>query len=128
MKVEASVDIGNNLTSLLERLAQQIGTTADKVFPWYVHQAYLEGVTTLAVIGIFLLIAVPVFIVSVRKYDPDGRDMNGAWVACVISGFCLAFTLLIGGIEGADAARKIMNPNYYAMQMFMRDIGRLSGG
>lgn len=125
MKVEASVDIGNNLTSLLERLAQQIGTTADKVFPWYVQQAYLEGVTALVVLAIFLCILVPIFVVCAKKFNIE--EFSIANIGAAVSGFALLLCLVIGGVEGADAVRKIVNPNYYAMQMLTRDVGRLAG-
>jgi len=47
MEANVSVDVGQNITGLLEKLAVQMGTTVDKVFPWYVNQAYIEGCTTI---------------------------------------------------------------------------------
>jgi hypothetical protein len=128
MKVEATVDVGNNLTSLLERLAQQIGTTADKVFPWYVQQAYVEGVTTLAALAIVIPALAVIFTAAVRSKHWTGKyeeQPTFPFFASIVSGVLLCVSLVIGTIEGTLAARKMMNPNYYAMGSITRDIGRL---
>ena len=122
---EVSVDVGPNITSLLERLAQQIGTTADKVFPWYVQQAQIEGMTALIAILIAAFVLVPTFFVSISKIGGPKEDTYGP--IAFISGVLLLFTLIGGTFEGVEAARKMMNPNYYAVKMLTRDIGRLSG-
>lgn len=127
MKVEASVDIGSNLTSLLERLAQQIGTTVDKVYPWYVQQAYLEGVTTIVAILAFIVVCAVAFGFGLRWAMKAHDFHEGHAAACVIPAIALAATLLIAALEGTTAVRKIMNPNFYAMQMLTADIGRLTG-
>jgi protein-S-isoprenylcysteine O-methyltransferase Ste14 len=124
MKVEATVDVGQNLASLLERLAQQIGTTADKVFPWYVQQAYTEGWTTLAAFPIVLLVLLPTFFVSFKKADFVNGDRYVA--VCLISGVMLLICSIVGTTESVGAVRQIINPNYYAMTMLTRDIGRLT--
>jgi hypothetical protein len=128
MKVEATVDIGGNLTSLLERLAQQIGTTADKVFPWYVQQAYVEGVSTLLALAVVVPILVVIVSLATRKPMWTGKYENEPTIALFVSaaaGAMLLFTVIIGTIESVDAVRKVMNPNYYAMKMITRDLGQL---
>ena len=85
MDVNAKVDIGQNLTSLLERLAQQIGTTADKVFPWYVQQAYIEGVTTLVAVAVLLIASIVTLSISLPLIL---LALNEGLITC---GFCIAW-------------------------------------
>ena len=125
MKVE--LDVGQNITSLLERLAAQVGTTADKVFPWYVQQAHNEGVTSLIAISVILLLLLTVFLVSLIVMLRKSDIAEPVIAICGISGIALLIVGAIGIAEGVEAARKIMNPNYYAMTMMTRDIGRLAG-
>lgn len=128
MDINASVDIGKNLTGLIEKLAAQIGTTADKVFPWYVQQAANEGLTTLIATSALLLLSVSFLIgglVMVGSETREKRDVGGGMA--FISGVVLVCVLTIGMVEAVEAARKLMNPNYYAMTMMTRDIGRMAG-
>ena len=123
--MNATIDVGENLTSLLERLAQQIGTTADKIFPWYVQQAYIEGVTTLCAIAIMAFIMITVFAFSVKR--ADFKDGNVSAVVTVCSGIILIFTTVAVPLDGVNAVRKIINPQYYAVSMLTKDVGRLAG-
>lgn len=125
MDIKASVDIGDNITGLLEKLAAQIGTTADKVFPWYVQQAQLEGITCLAALGLFGLVALIIFLLNIRKADLENGNRYAAGV--VISAGLGFFVVFGFSVEGVDGVRKILNPNYYAMKMMTRDVGRLTG-
>ena len=125
MDIKASIDVGQNITAMLERLAAQIGTTADKVFPWYVQQAHNEGVTALIAIAVIFFIVGTAFLVSLVALLIKERVAEIVVGICVISGFSLLIAVPIGAIEGVEAARKLMNPNYYAMTMMTRDIGRL---
>ena len=127
MDVNAKVDIGQNLTSLLERLAQQIGTTVDKVYPWYVQQAYLEGLTTLIAIAV----VIPLLIVGgVACYKKSGDNWNEFNVfqplslALAVGAFV---ALLVAAREVPQSARMMLNPNFYAMKMLTTDIGRMQG-
>jgi hypothetical protein len=125
MDVNVAVDTGKNLTSLIEQLAQQIGVTADKVIPWYVQQAYIVGITTIIGLALALLVFGSVFAFVFKKADFD--DGNRYTVICIFSGICFAVSLVGGFFGGVEATRHILNPNYYAMQMITRDIGRLAG-
>lgn len=129
MKVEATVDVGGNLTSLVERLAQQIGTTADKVFPWYVEQAYLHGVTTLVAIAVALIVFGSLFAVSARfPWVKGNHDApTPALFIGLASGAALAITVVLTFIDGPRSVRQIMNPHFYAMQTLAEDIGRMRG-
>lgn len=127
MKVEATVDVGENITGLVEKLAQQIGTTTDKVFPWYVQQSYLEGVTTLVAIGVAitvfgLICAVAAFRAKWADTGPGPADL-----ICISSGVALAFSVFIGFCATPEATRQIINPQFYAMQMMTKDIRRMTG-
>ena len=122
--MDVSVDAGPNITSLLERLATQIGITVDKVFPWYVQQAQLEGTVTVVAILVALLVFGVAFTLSVRK--ADYKDGNFAAVLSVFTGIALGVSVLLVPLSGLDGYLKTVNPNYYAMKMLTHDLGQLS--
>lgn len=125
MDINATVDVGDNITGMLERLAAQLGTTAGKVFPWYVQQAYLEGVTTLYALGLFLAVSLALLAIFARSAKLSDEGPNVPALACIAGGLLLFFSVMGTALEGTDAVRKIANPNYYAMKMMTQDIGRL---
>ena len=128
MDVNAKVDIGQNLASLLERLAQQIGTTADKVFPWYVQQAYLDGLIFLIVLAVVFIVSIAAVTYGVCKGDwSTGEPGNLAAALTIIGGVCLSMSVMSGMIGGSEHATKVLNPQYHAMKMLTRDVGNLTG-
>ena len=47
MDANVSIDLGKNTTELLEKLAQSLGMTVEKIFPYYVKQQAIEAYTAL---------------------------------------------------------------------------------
>jgi len=56
--MEGKIDVGHNIVNLVTGLANQIGTTADKVFPWYVQQQYIEGVFFVTILALIFFVSV----------------------------------------------------------------------
>ncbi len=127
--MEMKVDVGQNLTSMLERLAAQIGTTADKVFPWYVQQAQIEGAITVSLAGIALMLSLVALAYGVikGKWDSGGDPDNLAAVATILGGILLVTSSLFSLLNVPGGVTKIYNPQFHAMQMMSRDIGRMVG-
>lgn len=124
MKVEATVDVGNNLTSLIQQLAQQIGIAADKVFPWYVQQAYLQGITTAVALVLAVVVFGVLFTLVVKKADWDSEG----WIAAsVFSGVVFAIAVGSAFVCGPQQVRKMLNPQFYAVTMLAEDIGKMRG-
>lgn len=91
MDLKASIDVGQNLTQLLEKLAKQIGTTADKVFPWYVGQSIIEGYTFFALLCIALIIGSVLLITSYKKERVDRNGDPTIWLIPFIVGCIFIF-------------------------------------
>lgn len=72
--VNASIDIGDNITSLIEKLAQKMGTAADQVFPWYVKQQIIEGYLWGFLSSGFLILGISMFLACWNKADFDNCD------------------------------------------------------
>lgn len=121
--VTASVDIGKNITELLEKLANQIGTTADKVFPWYVTQQVIEGFSRITSSGIALLIGILLVVLSYKKADWDkgNKDSILVVIGSIIAG--VAFLIFIISLPLSIA--QIINPQYYALKSITYDMSLL---
>lgn len=124
MDVKASVDIGKNLTTLLEQLAKQIGTTADKIFPWYVSQSIIEGYTFFFLLlvafstgGVFLLLSS-----KNPKYSDVNQDNPTVWLFVMIAGYILLFSGLIALFA---AEEELFDPEFHAMKQLARQLGGL---
>ncbi|MDD2679537.1 MAG: hypothetical protein PHO03_01865 [Candidatus Omnitrophica bacterium] len=113
-KVKASIDIGDNITKLIQQLAVQIGTTADKVFPWYVKQQIVFAYTSLAVFTIGLVILGVIFWKNYLKADFEYVDRNA--VFAIISGALFLSALIFLVISFSTLLSQIINPEYYAMR------------
>lgn len=125
MAVKASIDVGENITQLVEGLARQIGTTADMVFPWYVRQQVIEGYVFFTIISIIGLIALSVFLRSMRKADFSTGDWNTHNYVLGTSGGVLVIWFIVLSGESANSLSKIINPNYHALQAMIADMAKL---
>lgn len=121
--VQASVDIGDNITHLLGKLADKIGTTADQVYPWYVTQQALEGYGHLLAFFLVFVIAIPIFLFTVKKADPI-RENKELFMA-VISGVIAGIASLIFITNLTSIITDIFNPNLGAFKSLTRDMSRL---
>ena len=121
--VKASLDVGENITALLEKLAHQIGTTADQVFPWYVKQSVLEGWLFWASISAAVIIGLTIFIPSFKR--ADFRKGNKYAVTTIIGGFVLILTIITFFLGGSQAITHISNPNYHALGAIVADLSKL---
>jgi hypothetical protein len=124
MDANVTVDVGQNITELIGKLAAQIGTTADKVFPWYVNQSVLEGWGTLAVLATVLVLAVTLVCFGLIKQDLDDPDWR--IFLAVFGGVALFFWIIIACSSIPDSVTKIANPEYHAMKMLVSDISKLT--
>ena len=124
--MDITLDVGSEISSLLQKLADQIGVTVAQIFPWYVQQAWLEGVLFVALLLSFWAVFIPLLIVGAKKADFNNGN---AWVPVTIaSGFVLTASLIFAAFETTRAITKIANPNFHAMKMLTKDIGKLRGG
>jgi hypothetical protein len=123
--VNASIDIGKNLTSLLERLAAQIGTTADKVFPWYVKQQVLEGWTYFALLIPFFVLGTVLCIKGFNKVDCDDENKYTVVLGVGVVLLILVFFACVANF--GNAFTQILNPNYHALHAIITDMSGLAG-
>lgn len=122
----AAIDVGPNLTELLQQLATQIGVTADKVFPWYIKQQVIDGWTTGAALLMALFIAAA-FTLLLKKHTSAEDRVYGSGLypitTCFI--FITFIILLVGMYSAPSVATKIMNPEYHATQALVSDLAKL---
>ena len=122
--MNATIDVGSNLTALLERLAAQVGTTADKIFPWYVQQQVIEGWVAA---GISTIVAVAAVLLlrhfKTADFERGNHSAVYAVIGCVLAGTLTLVTL----VTAPHTISKILNPEFHAMRDLSHDVGRLVG-
>jgi len=125
MDIKATADIGDNLTRLIERLAQQIGVTADKIFPWYVQQQIIEGWVALAIICVTLVVgSVLINSTKHKKLQSDG-ELNKTFFVLIVGVLMTVLGCLGLATTGSKLTAKILNPQYAATQALIKDIAQL---
>lgn len=125
-EIVASVDVGDNIARLLEKLAEQIGTTADKVFPWYVQQSILQGWLFIIICTTMIIFSAILLFICYKKADfnDPGNEYTLPAGFGIVAGILSIIVLVIGGTW---AVTSILNPNYHAMQELTKDMARLMG-
>jgi hypothetical protein len=127
-----SMEVGSNVSVLLRDLAVGLGTTVEKVWPWYVKQAYISGYYTLTIIGIFSVLAVIGLSVTLvgrvrgeMFTEKNGNDLSGMGILFILSCVLCVFLFVALLIDGKRVATNLLNPEYMAMQKITEHIGQL---
>ena len=128
-KQQVIVDVGSNITNLVQKLATQIGITADKIFPWYIHQAMMVGTIKLTA-GLLLTTAfLGTMVWGIRSVNKLPRkwdtDFTPWYPIVIISGICGTIALVVTCICLPDCVSQIFNPQYWAVHAIMRDVAHL---
>ncbi len=131
--ISASVDLGPNTRELLEqgvstitKLAISLGMNAKTIFPYYVKQSRLKGLTNILVCGGFvvtcLLLAIVLFLLGMY-YEAKGKkgfiDVFCTFAAIMFVLFIFGFAL--GIISLSDWIALAKNPEYAAIQSIMKN-------
>ena len=125
MDTNVTLDIGKNSQELLEKLASSLGTSVDKIYPYYVKQSVIEGwpvMIVCVVVGLVFSICQALLIKRAIKKSPEydgevhiGFTLMGGLV-CLLAIF--GFT---------NSLSKIWNPEYHAIHNIIEDASKLIG-
>ena len=118
MQAELPTSLGDKVIELIEKLASQIGKTAEQFWPIFIYQQKLSGITNLCVCLLVFVIAVIVAfkILSLLKGDPDKIADNIA--LCLIVPFFFIGAMFAVGyfvMYAPGFTSKLLNPEYYAV-------------
>lgn len=118
-----SVEISSNVIKLIRDLADQIGTTVDKIFPWYVQQQQLQG-------GIFLFITTSCLIMGLVGFlkfvkTADFNKGNADSFLVVIFAIISTLSVVMFVANGVNAITQLVNPNYHAVHALIKDFSNL---
>lgn len=95
MKVDATVDLGKNVSEMLGALAKSLGITVEKLFPYYVAKIKTEALYSIIVSCVaetlLLLMGLIALCVGLKADDEDI-----AVGACIIACGCAVFFILVG--------------------------------
>ena len=121
--MDLTLDVGKNITGLIQQLANQIGVTADKVFPWYVKQSMIEGYWFFGISILIALIGLSILICGITRKEKDDAKSIMTAISCML----IFLVIFVNCLGGADALGKIINPEYYAMKEIIYHIGKMTG-
>ena len=126
IEATASIDIGKNLTQLMEKLAQQLGTTVDKIFPWYVKQQEIWGYSFLFICVFCFIISAGMLKYSSKKIDWDNVTVPNFLYILGCGGIIIISFVFICGFSTMTSC--IFNPQYEALRSLMSDMSHLLHG
>src|SRR3990167_7436688 len=108
--IKASIDIGDNISILLQKLASQIGTTADKIYPWYIKQELIYGYSFFVICLGVLLFGIILALFVRKKADFSNEKLNFYAAILIITFITIFLSLLILIIGSYNAISSIFNP------------------
>jgi len=113
-----------NLTQLLENLANKLGTTTEYLWGIMIKQAYISGVTSLvwlviALIGTFFWFQ---GLNYVRKNWKELYDDESVvwWVMCLVVGIIIISLIFIE--NDSNFVTALLNPEYWALEKVLETI------
>jgi len=125
-----AVDMGDNFTKLFQQLANQIGTTVDKIFPWFVKQQIIEGWCGLTITTLILIVGFLLLIFNFRKRNfEESRTsyipINFNSCLVIIGWIMFGIGFLAFSIGSTYWIGKIINPEYAAVQDLIQQLSKI---
>ena len=118
---------GSTVTKIIEQLANSLGMTIEKIFPYYVKQARLESLMSILIWIGFELICVVLLIVMYKIRIHEKNVDASATMAIFLVGMLVVFVigLVVGVFCLPDWITQASNPEYTAIHSLVRDASRL---
>ena len=120
------LDIGKNMVDLLEKLAVNIGTTADKIFPWYLNQQFIEGCLLILMPLILIIGFGSILLIFKRKAD-FGYNWNTEAYVVLMSAVIVSISFLVFILSIGQSVSQVFNPEYHAFKTLTYDLSKLLG-
>lgn len=126
MNVSATIDVGKNVQSLLEKLAEQIGTTVEQVWPWMVKAQVVEAYTGIALALAALVVGSILFSLGMRGgRRADNFDKPGVYLLELIPGGLMLVISVFAIFAGTTTwIQQINNPQYCALKELIGMVGK----
>ncbi|MBI4709366.1 MAG: hypothetical protein HY764_04145 [Candidatus Portnoybacteria bacterium] len=142
IEANATIDIGKDTKEILEKsgsavmkkieeLARSLGMTVEKIYPFYIKQAYIKGLTSTIIwsgLNIFLFIICTVFWLASAAYNNKEKG-DESFLCAVIAIIVLVISLIMAisiCCYLSDWIASIKNPEYTAIHQLIQDASSLS--
>ena len=118
-------NIGEQINSVIDNLANKLGIAADKIYPYLVKQSFAEGIVGIVMFLVFLIL----FIISIKmsmKYVGvlnDELELDASTFMFILFIIIAFFTFIVSLFSLPDlgfCVIKIINPEYAAIQELIK--------
>ncbi len=120
-------EIPQQVSEVLDVLADRFGTTAAHLWEVLVRQAYVEAVTMLLIIGaLWFASVVSIFVASRLTKSPTWIDEDLAVPGAIAFSVSAAFLVAGAAIFLAEISSIVtgfVNPEYFALQEILKAVG-----
>jgi hypothetical protein len=121
-KTEITVDVGDNTINAIDKLANKLGMTGEKVYPYYVKQVKSEAIIDLLAVVSLLTILSAIIAFSTWSLMKSKYGSNAAVAGIVAPSLLFVIVLVIGMCTLSKTITKITNPEYAAVHQIMEDL------
>ena len=105
-------DIGTQLNTVIDNLANKLGVAADKVWPMLIRQAHIDGAKYIIGFIVFGIIAAVLWAVGIHAWRDD-NEYEGGWCLGIALSISVVWALML--VLG-NWPQAVWNPEYYALQ------------
>ena len=115
-----------DLTKFLEKLATELGTTAEYLWTVLIKQSQVDAIVNFTFVGIMALIMIVglVLIARIIKLDSDdGYDLSTRDVAWIFYGIVMAAAFITFVACLVPAIGQVANPEYWALEQVLGTVG-----
>jgi hypothetical protein len=110
--------IGDKIAVILKVLADKLGTSTEYFWPIFVKQQVIEGITSMGVWFIALVVGIAISLLLFKIYKKDSIQNNYSdWLPpAIIVSVITGFILIIFLIALSYGLPLVLNPEYYALK------------
>lgn len=108
--------LGDKLDSYINILAEKLGVAAEYVYPLFVKQQMIEGISTLSLIMLCCITSIICLIFGVKGGNKKNWGDGGYVILIFTGGIMGIISICALGHNFTDCISQIMNPEYAAIQ------------
>jgi len=111
---------------MLKELAIKLGTTVDNLYPLFVKQSYVVGITNILLMVFGVIVAIISWKLTIKVWK-EGEGDPEYLIICLLPFIGVIAPTVVILINLQDTITAFVNPQYFAIQNILQQLSQMVG-